>query len=105
MTIRDRVLNILKFSEKARNSSDEVNIIYMQKMGMELTDKQIRLMREFPWKAIDREIRRIQNTEGLYQPNDDVKEARYENMKSYQEEYSDKYSYLHKLGYKIAEED
>jgi len=104
VTIRDRVLNILKFSEKARNSSDEVNIIYMQKMGMELTDKQMRLMREFPWKAIDREIRRIQNTEGLYQPNDDVKEARYENMKSYQEEYGNTPSYLKRLGYRIVED-
>ena len=109
MKINERVENILKASVDARNSDNELLIIYMQKSGMELTPKQIQIFKDLPSMETITRVRRQLQEQGKYEASEQVNEARYEKMKEYQETFNsnmgDPYAYLEKLGYKIAEED
>lgn len=106
MKTRDRVENILKVSKMARNSDIELLILYMQKMKMELTDKQIHILRhEMPSFETITRIRRQLQEEGKYEATQQVQEERYNKMKEHQEEYGDPHAHLAKLGYRIVEDE
>jgi hypothetical protein len=76
MTITDRVRNILKASHKARNSGKELEIIYMQKSGMNLTPEQEETFRNMDdlW-TVRRQMQTIQGR-GEYPPDPEVAVAR-----------------------------
>lgn len=102
--VKDKVESILKFDHASRNSDTRLLIVYMQKSGMELTPKQIEILKDMPtMESITRARRNLQE-QGKYEADESVQEARYEKMKEHQEEYSDPYAYLNKLGYKIADD-
>jgi hypothetical protein len=109
MTTKERVENILKASALARNSDTELLLIYMQKSGMELSEKQKQVFRDMTApESITRARRQLQE-QGKYEASEVVQEARYEKMKEHQTEYgigdsADPHAYLHKLGYKIVED-
>jgi hypothetical protein len=108
MTIKERVENLLKASVKARNSDIELLILYMQKSGMELSEKQIEIFRKMPSAETITRIRRKLQEEGKYEASDAVNQARYDKMKEYQESFNklagDPIAQLAKLGYKIVED-
>ena len=106
MKTRDRVENILKVSKMARNSDIELLILYMQKSKMELTDRQIHILRhEMPSFETITRIRRQLQEEGKYEATQEVQEERYNKMKEHQEEYGDPHAHLAKLGYRIVEDE
>jgi hypothetical protein len=103
--INERVENILKVSQASRNSDAELLIIYMQKSGMELTPKQKEIFRTLPSMETITRIRRQLQEQGKYEATQEVQEARYEKFKEKQEEHSDPYAHLAKLGYRIVEDE
>lgn len=104
MNTKERVENLLKASVKARNSDIELLILYMQKSGMELSEKQIEIFRKMPSAETITRIRRKLQEEGKYEASDAVNQARYDKMKEYQADYGDTPSYLKRLGYKIVDD-
>ncbi len=78
MTITNRVESILKHVPKTRSSDKELLITYMQKSGMELTDKQIELFKQLPSMETIRRSRQVIQMEGRYLPTKEVEEARFE---------------------------
>lgn len=86
MKISDQVEAILKYSRAARNSDRELLIIYMQKYGMELTDKQIELFRKMPSTETIRRTRQSLQEKGLYPADQVVDEARFQKFKKVREE-------------------
>lgn len=105
MTTKQRVENLLKFSRNARNSDIELLILYMQKSGMELTDRQIEVFKNMPSAETITRIRRKLQEQGKYEADESIQEARYAKMQDYQNEYSDPIKNLARLGYVIAEEN
>lgn len=89
MTITERVSNILKYSRDARNSDDELQIIYMQKSGMDLTSRQIRLFKDLPSMETIRRIRQKLQEQGKYPADHEVNEARYAKHKAVRESARD----------------
>lgn len=81
LKISDQVENILKASKDARNSDKELQVIYMQKSGMELTPKQIKLFKEMPSMETIRRVRQQLQEQGKYEADDNVNEKRYEKFK------------------------
>lgn len=81
MTIRQRVENILRLVPATRNSDTELQIVYMQKAGMELTDKQKQLFRDLPSMETIRRVRQKIQEEGKYPATKEVEQARYEKFK------------------------
>lgn len=78
MTIKQQTENILKVSHQARNSDKRLEVIYMQKFGMNLTKEQISKYMEMPsLGAVRRERRRFQEI-GLYLADKAVNEKRFE---------------------------
>lgn len=76
MNVTDRVRNILRASELARNYDRELLLIYMEKSGMELTERQKRIFREMPSFETIRRIRQKIQEEGHFLPNVAVGRAR-----------------------------
>lgn len=110
MKTSERVENILRASNDARNSDRELLIIYMQKSGMDLTDEQIEIFRKMPSAETITRIRRQLQEQGKYPASEKVQEERYQKFKQHQAEYgvgdaNDPYAHLAKLGLKIADED
>ena len=104
MKTRDRVEAILKHDTASRNSDTRLLIVFMQKSGMELSDKQIEIFKNMPAAETITRIRRQLQEEGKYEATQQVQEARYEKMKQHQEEYGDPVAQLAKLGYRIVED-
>lgn len=77
MTIKDRVENILKASHKARNSDVELLLIYLQKSGMELSEKQMDVFRKMPSMETIRRTRQQLQEQGKYPASDEVEKERY----------------------------
>lgn len=82
MTIRDRVESILKVSRKARNSDTELQLIYLQKLGMNLSQHQIDVFRQAPSMETIRRIRQKLQMDGKYPADKEVEERRYEQFVS-----------------------
>lgn len=105
MTIQDRVENILKVSDKARNSDRELMLIYMQKSGMELTSKQMEVFRNMPSMETIRRIRQKLQEQGKYPASEQVNEERYRKFKQTRQniKYQSPEQLLENLGYKVRE--
>lgn len=73
----ERIENILKASRQARNSDTELLIIYMQKSGMELTERQQAKFRTLPSFETLTRIRRKLQEQGKYPADKEVEELRY----------------------------
>lgn len=80
MTITERVTSILKHSSIARNSDNELYLIYLQKSGLDLDERQARIFRELPINSIRRIRQKIQEDtpekEGLYKADDKIRKER-----------------------------
>lgn len=76
MTVAQRVENILRVSQAARNSDRELIIIYMQKLGMELTPKQIEIFRHMPSVETIRRTRQALQEQGKYEADSTIKRER-----------------------------
>lgn len=76
MTITQRVESILKHSKEARNSDIELQIIYMQKSGLNLTSEQQQAFRDMDnlW-TVRRERQKLQE-QGKYEADAQVKTER-----------------------------
>lgn len=81
MTETQRVENILRVSQAARNSDRELLIIYMQKFGLNLSDEQVKKMREMPAFETIRRIRQKLQEQGKYPADKEVEDARYAKYK------------------------
>lgn len=77
MTIKQQVENILAASSQARNSDKELEIIYMYKIGMNLTSEQIAKFREMPSMETIRRCRQQIQMEGKYPPKPEVEKQRF----------------------------
>lgn len=76
MTINQRVQSILSASSAARNSDKELWIIYAQKSGLELSDKQIECIRSMPEFETLRRVRQKIQAVGQYRADSVVEQAR-----------------------------
>ena len=86
MKINRQVENILSVSHRARNDDKELLIIYMQKFGMELTDKQVELFKHMPSaESITRARRNIQE-QGKYVASDAVDKHRFDRYMNFKHE-------------------
>lgn len=104
MTIKERVANILKASSAARNSDTELQIIYMQKSGMNLSDEQLRIFRELPHMETIRRIRQKFQENGEYPADREVEQARYNKYVNTKQNISgtkNPEQYLESLGYRV----
>lgn len=81
MKISERVSNILAVSKKARNSDKHLQVIYMQRSGMELTEKQIELFIEMPSMETIRRTRQQIQMEGKYPADKEVEASRFDKYK------------------------
>ena len=106
MKISERVENILKVSHAARNSDKDLIVIYMQKSGMELTPKQIKVFKEMPSTETIRRVRQQLQEQGKYEADEEVNEMRYKKFKSVRENIKSESAEeaLAKIGYRIAED-
>lgn len=77
MNITQQVESILRHSRQARNSDDELEIIFMQKSGMNLTPEQIKIFKEMPTMETIRRTRQKLQEQGKYEADHSVNEARY----------------------------
>lgn len=103
MTIKQRVENILRASRMARNSDTELQIIYMQKSGMNLSQEQQQKFRELPSMETIRRIRQKLQEEGKYPADAEVEEARYQKFKEVKQniQTDDVEKLLESQGYRI----
>lgn len=103
MTIKQRVENILRASRMARNSDTELQIIYMQKSGMNLTDEQLRIFRELPHMETIRRIRQKFQEDGEYPADKGVEQARYNKYLNVRDSINDAGAEqaLESMGYRV----
>jgi hypothetical protein len=106
MKINDKVESILKHDRASRNSDTRLLIVYLQKSGMELTDKQIEVFKNLPSMETITRVRRQLQEQGKYEADEAVNEMRYkkfqttrENIKSESAEEA-----LARIGYRIVED-
>lgn len=78
MRIKEQVANILAVSRPARNSDKELLIIYMQKYGLELSEKQIAKFKQMPSAESITRARRLIQMEGKYPADQVVDQGRFE---------------------------
>ena len=76
MTVAQRVENILQLSVKARNSDKELWIIYAQKSGMDLSQRQLDILRDMPSFETLRRTRQSLQESGKYRASEDVRRQR-----------------------------
>ena len=78
MTIHDRVQSILKSVPKTRDSDKELQIIYLQKSGMNLSPEQIALFKRMPSMETIRRTRQAIQEKGKYLASPEVEQARFD---------------------------
>lgn len=76
MNIAQQVENILSMSREARNSDKTLQVIYMQKFGMNLTDEQIDTFKRMPPLESIRRVRQKLQEQGKYSADQTVKKSR-----------------------------
>lgn len=81
MKVKEQVENILKYVAKTRDSDKELYIIYMQKSGMELSERQIEKFRKLPSLETIRRTRQQLQEEGKYLATPEVEKERYRKFK------------------------
>ena len=85
MTTTQRVESILEHSRQARNSDIALQIIYLQKAGMNLSPTQIEVYKTLPAMQTVCRIRRELQAEGKYPADKEVEEERYRKFKNVRE--------------------
>lgn len=105
MNIAQKVESILKHDKGSRNSDKRLLIIFLQKAGMELTDKQIELFKKMPSTETIRRTRQQLQEQGKYPADEAVDQERYEKFKQVRQEINiaDPEQLLEQQGYKIKE--
>ena len=88
MTITQQVRNILSASREARNDDKVLQVIYMQKCGMNLSDEQIATFKRMPQLWTVRRIRQHLQEKGEYPADEIVNEKRYETFKNVRQNVS-----------------
>lgn len=78
MNTKQRVESILAHSQIARNSDTELQIIFLQKLGMNLSEHQKEVFRKAPAMETIRRIRQALQMEGRYKADKEVEDNRYE---------------------------
>lgn len=78
MKTSERVENILKASQRARNSDKYLLIIYMQRSGMNLTKEQIRIFEDMSSAETITRVRRQLQEQGKYPADEEVDNERFE---------------------------
>lgn len=103
MKITEQVENILKASTKARNSDRELLVIYMQKAGMGLSDKQILVFKGMPSVETIRRTRQMLQEQGKYLPSKEVEEVRFKKFQNMRQAVGsvDPEAALEQRGYKV----
>lgn len=81
MTVSQRVKNILGASRAARNSDIELWLIYAQKSGMDLSDKQIATLKKMPTFETIRRCRQKWQELGQFKADPKIEQARFEKFK------------------------
>lgn len=76
MTIQDKVELILKHDVASRSSDKRLQVILMQKMGMNLTDEQIKTWYTLPSLETVRRTRQSIQEQGKYQASVEVEASR-----------------------------
>ena len=76
MKISDKVEQILKISVSARNSDRELQIIFMQDSGMDLSERQKDIFRDMPSMETIRRVRQKFQESGQYKATERVKNVR-----------------------------
>lgn len=89
MRVSERVENILKVSQKARNSDLELWLIYAKKSGLSLSKEQEEVLREMPSFETIRRTRQKLQEQGLYPADEEVNEARYKKFKEVRQNIRD----------------
>lgn len=82
MKTSEQVENILRASKLARNSDDELHIIYMQKAGMDLSRQQIETYKSLPSFETLTRIRRKLQEHNKYPADPEVERQRFGKYKT-----------------------
>jgi hypothetical protein len=80
MRTTDRVEYLLKLDPKTRNSDKELIVQYLQRLGCDLSPRQIDIIKSVNFESIRRERQKLQ-ARGLYQADKQIKRER--DFKSY----------------------
>ena len=89
MTTTQQVANILKASREARNSDKSLQILYLQRAGMALSEPQIQLFRKLPSMETLRRTRQALQMQGKYPADEAVNEARFTKFKQVRADIQD----------------
>jgi hypothetical protein len=81
MNIANQVESILEHVPYTRNSDKELLLVYLQKSGMDLDERQIDIFRTMPSMETIRRVRQRIQEEGRYKASPNVAKAR--RLKSY----------------------
>ena len=98
-TIRNNVVEILRKHPQTRKNDNLLVLRFLLKIGCGRMKRDeiiidLRKFEEFPaFESITRARRNIQNTEGLYEPEEEVIEKRKEKQSIYKDTYSPKNRY------------
>lgn len=81
MTITQQVESILKHDRWSRNSDKRLLVVYLQKAGMQLTDRQIDLFMELPSMETLRRTRQALQMQGKYPADPEIEQHRFNKYK------------------------
>jgi hypothetical protein len=81
VNIAERVKNIMQAVPATRSSDKELEIVYMQKAGMDLTPAQVNLFKQLPSMETIRRIRQKIQESGELLATPEVEKARFEKYK------------------------
>lgn len=103
MNITQRVENILKVSQPARDSDKELILIYMQKSGMDLSPQQMQTFKKMPSTETIRRVRQQLQMQGKYPASEEVEEARYKKYTEVKQDIQNETAEeaLDRQGYKV----
>lgn len=104
MKISQQVENILRALPATRSSDKELEIVYMQKFGMNLSPDQIKKFRDMPSMETIRRSRQALQMQGKYPATPEVEKARYNKFIEMKQSagFESPEEVLEKKGYKIA---
>jgi hypothetical protein len=89
MTTTECVENILRASHAARNSDFELWLVYAAKSGLELSERQISVLRDMPSFETIRRTRQKLQEQGLYPADPSVDKRRFEKFKQVRQTISE----------------
>lgn len=85
MNTAQRVENILRAVPRTRNSDTELLLIFMQKSGMELSDRQVAKFKQLPSAETITRVRRKLQEEGKYPASKAVEDERFNKFNNWRD--------------------